>query len=355
MKEREVYWIAYYDTFNKENGYNLTEGGDGLEMLRNLWKENEKLSDEQALEVIDLLKNSFLTQKEIAEKFNVQDFIIKYINHGISHYNPDIKYPIREKYLGAKLKSARKNNYNLITNELLLEIHNLLLSSKLTYEEIALKLNINPKLMSTINTGRYDYYKLKGYEYPLREKAIMKLSGFDSIHSKLTRDEVIEILFLLENTDTMIKDIADIYGVSRSTITKVNQGIGYFIEGIEYPIRAVNEVAKLKDNEDYVYEIIDLLKNSKYSMKEIGKRFNICQQSVSDINTGKSHKIDGMKYPIRSNKFSNELIDEVILLLKQGKSYSAIGRELNLDSRTVKKINLGQIYKRDNEDYPIKK
>jgi group I intron endonuclease len=39
MKEREKYWIAYYDTYG-ENGYNLTEGGDGLEMLRNLWKEN---------------------------------------------------------------------------------------------------------------------------------------------------------------------------------------------------------------------------------------------------------------------------------------------------------------------------
>ena len=355
MKEREVYWIAYYDTFNEDNGYNLTEGGDGIEMLRNLWKENEKLTEEQTEEVRDLLKNSFLTQKEIAEKFNVEDSIIKYINHGISHYNPEINYPIREKYLGSKLKSIRENNYNLITDELLLKIHDLLLNSKLTYEEIASQLNINPRLMSTINIGKYEYYKLEGYNYPLREKAIIKTSGFDSIHSKLTRNEVLEILSLLKNSDMMIKDIADIYGVSRATISKVNQGIGYFIERVEYPIREVNEVAKLKNNEDYVYEIIDLLKNSKYSMKEIGKRYNLCQQSISDINVGKSHKLEGIEYPIRNSKFSNELIDNVIILLKQGKSYASIGRDLNLDGRTVKKINLGQIYKRDNEDYPIKK
>lgn len=65
--------------------------------------------------------------------------------------------------------------------------------------------------------------------------------------------------------------------------------------------------------------------------------------------------LKGIEYPIRNSKFSNELIDNVIILLKQGKSYASIGRDLNLDGRTVKKINLGQIYKRDNEDYPIKK
>lgn len=29
LSEREIYWISYYDTHNKEKGYNLTEGGEG--------------------------------------------------------------------------------------------------------------------------------------------------------------------------------------------------------------------------------------------------------------------------------------------------------------------------------------
>ena len=29
LKEREVYWIKHYDSYNREKGYNLTLGGDG--------------------------------------------------------------------------------------------------------------------------------------------------------------------------------------------------------------------------------------------------------------------------------------------------------------------------------------
>ena len=27
LNEREIYWIDYYDSFNKEKGYNMTPGG----------------------------------------------------------------------------------------------------------------------------------------------------------------------------------------------------------------------------------------------------------------------------------------------------------------------------------------
>jgi len=29
LKEREIYWIKYYDSYNRDKGYNLTLGGDG--------------------------------------------------------------------------------------------------------------------------------------------------------------------------------------------------------------------------------------------------------------------------------------------------------------------------------------
>lgn len=355
LKEREQYWIAYYDTFNKEKGYNLTEGGDGILTLQKLWKENQVLTDDQAEEVRKLLRDSQLTQKEIAEQFNVNDSIIKYINHGISYYKEGIDYPIREKYLGSKLKSVRDNGYNLINEDILKTVHEYLIQNELTYKEIANNLDINPKLISSINCGRYDYYKLKGYNYPLRKEPVIKISGFDSIHASVTKDEVIEILGLLANSDLEIGEIASIYNISRATITKINQGITFPIENIIYPIREVNKVNKLKDKPESVEKVIYLLKNTKKSMKEIGEIVGICQQSVSDINNGYSYFNKELEYPIRNNKISEEKINKVISLLKDGNSYSSIGRECSLDPRTVKKINLGTIYHKDDEEYPIKK
>ena len=30
LNKKEIYWINYYDSHNKDKGYNLTDGGDGL-------------------------------------------------------------------------------------------------------------------------------------------------------------------------------------------------------------------------------------------------------------------------------------------------------------------------------------
>lgn len=31
LDDREIFWIAYYQSFNKKYGYNLTFGGSGLQ------------------------------------------------------------------------------------------------------------------------------------------------------------------------------------------------------------------------------------------------------------------------------------------------------------------------------------
>lgn len=87
LNSREKYWIKKYDTFN--SGYNQTRGGTG-------GTGSIKLSATDILEIIDLLKTTSLTNKEIANEYNVSENTICGINTGYYWYNDDIEYPIRK-------------------------------------------------------------------------------------------------------------------------------------------------------------------------------------------------------------------------------------------------------------------
>lgn len=47
LNEREIYWIAYYDTYN--NGYNATKGGDNADSLVSWIKNNPESAKKNAL------------------------------------------------------------------------------------------------------------------------------------------------------------------------------------------------------------------------------------------------------------------------------------------------------------------
>ena len=61
LNEREMYWIEYYDSFNREKGYNLTKGGDG------------RLYD---YDEIFQLWNQGLKCKEIEERLHCDDGVV---------------------------------------------------------------------------------------------------------------------------------------------------------------------------------------------------------------------------------------------------------------------------------------
>ena len=87
LNELEIYWIKYYNSYF--DGYNQTRGG-------NQYACNVKLSDEDLLEIVDLLKNSNLSQKEIAQSFNVGYDTVSEINNGKTRVLDNIEYPIRK-------------------------------------------------------------------------------------------------------------------------------------------------------------------------------------------------------------------------------------------------------------------
>ena len=86
LNEREIFYIQKYGTYG--HGYNQTRGGQGSTRA-------VKLSDEDIATIYDLLRNSKLTQKEIAARYKVGEDTISEINNGKTRINFDVEYPIR--------------------------------------------------------------------------------------------------------------------------------------------------------------------------------------------------------------------------------------------------------------------
>lgn len=87
LNEKEIYYIALFDTY--KNGYNQTLGGSagGLSI---------KLSKEDIYIIYDLLQNSTLSQNDIAMQFHIGQDTISEINHGKTRRLPNYTFPLRK-------------------------------------------------------------------------------------------------------------------------------------------------------------------------------------------------------------------------------------------------------------------
>ena len=99
LNDREIYWIAKFNTF--DNGYNQTEGGDRAGSYYKLNK--------YQLQYITLeLKNTKLSIQEIADKRGISYEMVQGINTG-RHWHREIDYPIR--------KTINNENYCIKCNK----------------------------------------------------------------------------------------------------------------------------------------------------------------------------------------------------------------------------------------------
>lgn len=88
LNDKEIYWIKYYNATNPEKGYNLCDGGQKGHFV--------KLDYNSLKEIKDLIKNSSMYLKDIAQKYNVSLITIKDINQGYSWYDENENYPLRQ-------------------------------------------------------------------------------------------------------------------------------------------------------------------------------------------------------------------------------------------------------------------
>ena len=86
LDDREIYWIEYYESNNKEKGYNLTDGGNSA---------TSTILTRKQVDEIKLLLETDMSQQDIADKYNVNQRAISYINTGETWIEQGRTYPIR--------------------------------------------------------------------------------------------------------------------------------------------------------------------------------------------------------------------------------------------------------------------
>lgn len=96
---------------------------------------------------------------------------------------------------------------------------------------------------------------------------------------------------LLEGKDNAY--IKEKFHVTRHLIRHINDGTAWKFPEYQYPLR------KKDDIPDFVFQVIDLLKNTNLTQKQIAKKLGIARSTVTMINIGKNHKFENIEYPIR--------------------------------------------------------
>lgn len=187
-------------------------------------------------------------------------------------------------------------------------------------------------------------------------------SGFKNNKCKFNEDDINEIIKLLSNPRLSLKEIASYFNVVPKTISYINKGKTYHQDNVEYPIRNFNHTGSFKNmlDEETVSKIIEDLKNSSLSFREIALKYNTSHNQVMSINKGNSQLYyrDNIEYPITDKciKLKNEDVISIKEYLKNGiLDKHKIAEKYNVNIGAIQGINSGRTYFDENEIYPLRK
>lgn len=228
MKQREIYWIKYYDSTNKNKGYNISLGGDGGDPGSS--NSQAKFTEEQ-IQILykELKENLNESLEQIANKYNIHLSTLSNINNGHTYYHSMIQYPIRNKKECRQIIAGIKNKNSKFTEQDLKEIYDLLQNRQdLTMKEIAKQYKVYASTIQNINLGK-TYYN-NNLIYPLRKPKTGS--------KKLTQEQVINIISeIKQHPKESLASIGRKFNINSKTISSINCGIIYKQKNEKYPIR----------------------------------------------------------------------------------------------------------------------
>lgn len=102
LNDKEKYWIKYYQSNEKDKGYNLTDGGQESVGCKGENHSQAKLTQKEVDEIKNLLKTTKMTMTEIMNIYQVSKSAICMINTGKTWYDKNENYPLRLTYTGSQ-------------------------------------------------------------------------------------------------------------------------------------------------------------------------------------------------------------------------------------------------------------
>jgi len=165
--------------------------------------------------------------------------------------------------------------------------------------EIAKDYNVVPETIGQINQGHK--YKNDNFSYPLRDNSIRKCTQGLKNHNAPELEKIQEVCELLKQENYSYQEIANISGMSYTYVANINLGkLNYCNElPYTYPIQVKHNGRRNPLNKEEALEIIQLLKENQVTQKEIGALYGCSYNSISRINNGNLYKQDNENYPIR--------------------------------------------------------
>lgn len=271
--EREKYWIKKYNCITP-NGYNVANGGKGSG--NGIYSQSAAIKDDNILyQIIDDIVQDILPLTEISKKYQISYGIINEINQGHSYYNPDLSYPLRDS------KKNSKEKLKQITYALKYELDKSL-------RDIANEYDCDFSFLNDINQGRA--YFRDYLNYPIRKGKM-----------KYQQEYLPLLIFDLQNTNILQKDLAKKYQISQQTVSEVNIGKKGYQNNLKYPIRGDKEKGKTCFTPNELKIIYQQLKEKKMSIRQIADEWGVSSTTIQNINNGKIKKYFSIniKYPIR--------------------------------------------------------
>lgn len=205
---REKFWIKFYNSL-VPYGYNIMEGGENFEI--GMKSPKASLNEAQIDKIVKDLTLSSKPMKKIAEENLTTLKIVSAINRGTSYKNADLKYPLR------------KRDSDLIDELLVQKIKEELLNGALSLRAIARKFSVNTSIIQNLNQGKL-FFDEKA-TYPLRAT------------NKEKPEHLEKIIDLLKSSNLSFRKIAEVIGISYSSVQGINSGKYFYDDTISYPIR----------------------------------------------------------------------------------------------------------------------
>lgn len=241
---------------------------------------------------------------EAIKKYGKEHFYVEVLEHQVENYNEREKYWIRyynsQTPFGYNILSGGEypprfigdNHPNVKIEEYAVELLKRdLKETNIPLSQLAAKYHISKRQVLRINQG---ISREKLHEkYPIRKNP--------NKNGKLSESDVDIIIELLKFTYRFNGDIARAFDVDVHTISNINQGISHHRNDINYPIRKWKSCGVINLTYEDVTNIINLLANTKQSLRTIAKKYNVNKNIIGQINRGSSKKYfrENISYPIR--------------------------------------------------------